>query len=260
MNEMAHLKQRKVVIILQARMGSSRLPGKPLKIVMGRPLLSYQIERLRRISSVDDIVIATSDLKTDQPIIDFCKAEHVHFFRGSESDVLDRYYQAAKKYNADVVVRVTGDCPIIDPSVVTQVISLYLKTSPPCDYVSNTLVHTFPRGLDVEVFSFSNLEKAAKAAHLAEEREHVTPYFYLHPEIFSLKNFACEKNLSHHRWTVDEKDDLDLITKILMELYPKKPSFEMNDVLELMQQHPDWMNINAHVQQKKLTIAEKKNF
>jgi len=237
-------------LILQARMGSTRLPGKILKPVLGKPLLSYQIERLRRAQLVDEIIVATTTSPLDDPLIELCKKEGIKFYRGSEEDVLDRYYQAAKAFHADVIIRVTGDCPLIDPQILDRVIQFYTDTTPSYDYVSNSLKLTFPRGLDVEVFSFKNLERASIEAKWSQEREHVSVYFYHHPELFSLGNVECETDLSRHRWTVDEEADLKLITLLLEELYPHHPTFGMSDVLKVLRQHPDWELINAHVKQK----------
>ena len=167
-------KKKRVVIILQARMSASRLPGKPLKKVLDRSLLSYQLERLRRVHSASEIVVATTTESQDDAIVSLCEAEKVAYFRGSSLDVLDRYYQAAKLFNADYIVRVTGDCPIIDPEIVDQVINEYLKQLPKYDYVSNSVIPTYPRGLDTEIFSFALLESAHKEGKLPQEREHVT--------------------------------------------------------------------------------------
>lgn len=245
-------KKKKCVIILQARMGATRLPGKPMKRVLGRPLLSFQLERLRRVKQADAIVVATTTKLQDDEIVDLCRKENIPVFRGSEEDVLERYYQTAKKYQADVIVRITGDCPLIDPSVVDQVIRYYLDHQPGCDYVSNSLTQTYPRGLDVEVFSLSALERAEREAKDAQEREHVTPYIYWHPEMFALGSVVQQDDQSHQRWTVDTSEDLMLVTKIIEALYPVNPAFTTQDVLNLLKTHPDWVALNAHIQQKKL--------
>jgi len=244
------VRKPRVVAILQARMGSTRLPGKVLNKVLDRPLLLYEIERLRRSHLIDEIVVATTTSQLDKQIVRFCEESHFPVFCGSEEDVLDRYYRAAKAFKADVVIRVTGDCPIIDPEVVDQVIAFYLEASPPFDYVSNTLQRTYPRGLDIEVFSFKGLERAAHETKLPYEREHVTPYFYQHPELFRLGNVACETDESRHRWTVDTAEDFELISRLLGELYPNNPEFRMADVLQVLKDHPDWVKINAHIEQK----------
>lgn len=241
-----------VAIILQARMGATRLPGKPLKTVMGKALLSYQLERLRKAETIDKIIVATTTDNDDNLIADLSHLENVLVYRGSCEDVLDRYYQAAKLYDVDVVVRITGDCPLIDPDVIDKVVTSFLKHQPRYDYMGNTLKLTYPRGLDVEVFSFAALEKAWKEAKLTYEREHVTPYFYQHPEIFSLENIECEKDLSKHRWTVDTEADFDLVSRIISALYPENPDFTTEDILSLLKHHPEWNAINAHINQKKL--------
>lgn len=249
-NRRSNSNKLKTVIIIQARMGSTRLPGKILKEVLEKPLLSYQIERLKRVTLADEIVLATTTNSLDQKVVDFCRQEQISFFRGSEDDVLSRYTEAAKHFDAKVVVRVSGDCPLIDPKIVDKVIGFYFQHYPTYHYVSNTLERTYPRGLDVEVFSLSALEQAAKASTRPEEREHVTPYIYRHPELFALANVAHSTNESHHRWTVDTEEDFQLIAKILKTLYPKNPDFTMDDILELLKKHPDWMLINAHIRQK----------
>lgn len=242
----------KTVILVQARMGSTRLPGKILKKVNKKPLLSYLIERLRQVTLADEIVIAATTNPLDQPIVNLCQHEHIPIFLGSEEDVLDRYVQAAKQFKADIIVRISSDCPVIDPKVIDDVIAFFLKNYPTYQYVSNTLKRTYPRGMDVEVFSCTALKEAAKRATLHEEREHVTPYLYRHPELFALANVEHRSDESRHRWTVDTQEDFDLISAILSSLYPLKNNFTMDDILELLKKHPDWININAHVQQKPL--------
>lgn len=242
----------RIILIVQARMGSSRLPGKILREVLDKPLLAYEIERLRCVSKADEVVIATTENPIDQAVVDFCHHEQVPIFRGSEEDVLDRYYCAAKAFNADVIVRVSGDCPLIDPNVVDQVIQYYLDHYPDYSYVSNTLERTFPRGMDVEVFTFDALMKAAKEASLPEEREHVTPYLYCHPDLFDIGSIVQVSDRSNNRWTVDTEEDFQLIDKIIRGLYPIKPNFTMEDILDILKIHPDWKAINAHIPQKPL--------
>lgn len=246
------IKKKNIVIILQARMGASRLPGKPLKKVLNKTLLSYQLERLGRVHFADKIVVATTINPQDNEIAALCEKEKISCYRGNEQDVLDRFYQAATLYKADIIVRVTGDCPLIDPEIVDQVIHYYTDARPKYDYVSNSLERTYPRGLDVEVFSFDLLKKAAKEATLEEEHEHVTPYFYTHPHLFSLGSVKQVENQSHHRWTVDTVEDLELIKKILTTLYPQNPLFNQEDVLRVLEKQPEWVKINAHIQQKPL--------
>ncbi|MBZ0104044.1 MAG: glycosyltransferase family protein [Sulfuricella denitrificans] len=239
-------------IIVQARMTSTRLPGKILKPVLGKPLLEYQLERIRRSELANDIVIATTTNKTDQPIVDWCNRCGVTCFRGPEHDVLARYHGAAALCHADTVVRVTSDCPLIDPAVIDKVIDYYLTHTAECDYASNCLERTYPRGMDVEVFSRRALDEAHSEARDALEREHVTPFIYGHPERYRLANITYPENQGHHRWTVDTQEDFELVGKILSSLYPDNPLFTLEDALELLRQHPDWASINAHIEQKKL--------
>lgn len=241
----------KTVIIVQARMTSSRLPGKILREVMGKPLLEFQFERLARIMGADALMIATTVNRSDDSIVDFCKTHKIPFFRGSEDDVLSRYYGAALQEQADVVVRITSDCPLIEPEVVDLVISEFGDGSL-YDYASNTLVRTYPRGLDCEVFSFAALKTAFQQADQRADREHVTPFLYSNPGRFRLRSVQFSKDLSNHRWTVDTPEDLILVRNILEAVYTVKPNFTMDDILRVLDCHPEWVSINAHVEQKKL--------
>lgn len=240
----------KTVIIVQARMTSTRLPGKVLKEVLGKPLLEYQIERLKRVRSADELVIATTVNETDEPIVALCRKLSVEAFRGSEDDVLERYYEAAKKYGADAVVRVTSDCPLIDPAVVDEVIRAFLDNQPTCDYVSNSLERTYPLGLGCELFSMSVLVEANREASRQPEREHVTPFIYHRPDRYNCLNVAYHEDQSRYRWTVDTAEDFELIRRLLEALYPQQPAFTLEDCLQLMAAHPDWAELNSHVKQK----------
>ena len=242
----------RVGIIVQARMTSTRLPGKVLMPVMGKPLLEYLIERLLRVRCADDIIIATTTNDTDQPIVDLAERLGIKVFRGSEEDVLSRYFGAAKENNLDVVVRITSDCPLIDPAVVDEVIGAYLENAENCDYVSNCLNRTFPRGMDTEAFSFELLKNVHFEARQPHEREHVTPYIYQNPQRFRLRNLAFIIDESRHRWTVDTPEDYALIRRIFEMLYPKNKAFGLEDVLAVMDVHPDWFELNARIEQKKL--------
>ncbi|WP_338751613.1 glycosyltransferase family protein [Bacillus sp. FJAT-52991] len=241
----------KIVAVIQARMGSTRLPGKILKKVMGKTLLEYQLERVKRSKLIDEIVVATTSKSSDDVIVNLCEELGIHTYRGSEDDVLSRYYEAATVYKADVVVRLTSDCPIIDPEVIDQVVRVYLNHQGAVDYVSNTLKRTFPRGMDTEVFSYQALEQAYQQANLYRDREHVTAYFYTNPEKYQLKNVKSSNNSSRHRWTVDTEEDFELITKIISNLYPLKSSFTLRDALDLLEEHKEWSKINEHIEQKK---------
>jgi spore coat polysaccharide biosynthesis protein SpsF len=243
----------RIVLLIQARMGSTRLPGKHFKEVLDRPLISFVVERLKRTKLVDQIVMATTLNPKDEKIVQFCQSIDLPFFRGSEHDVLDRYLQAAKSFNAEVIVRISGDCPLIDPAIVDEVIDCFLHHYPNCDYASNTLQRTFPRGMDAEVFSLKSLEKVAHDAKAPEEREHVTPFFYNHPELFKLKSVTKTPDDSRYRWTVDTEEDFLLIKTVLEDIYPRQPKFTCADLLQLFRYHPNWVEINAHIQQKPLT-------
>lgn len=242
----------KTSIIIQARMGSTRLPGKILKPILGRPLLSLLLERVRRVHAMHSLIIATTTKPEDDIFESFCKEENVAIFRGSEENVLNRYYQAALKSQAETIVRITSDCPLIDPAIIDQALLLYAVNSNCVDYVSNTLKRTFPRGMDVEVFSFEALKKAEEETKELFEKEHVTPYIYQHPDLFRLINFTHEPDLSNYRLTVDTNEDLMLITKIYEALYAKNRQFTMQDIIKNFDTHPEWININAHIKQKEV--------
>ena len=240
----------KVVIINQARMTSTRLPKKVLKQVLGKSLLEYQIERLQRVKLADQIVMATTINDTDQPIIDLCDRLSIPYYRGSEDDVLSRYHGAAIANQADVVVRVTSDCPLIDPQVIDQVIQFYLDAYPKYDYVSNCLGRTYPRGMDTEVFSFKSLDEAFYQATAQGDREHVTPFVHRQFNRYNLGQVNYFNNHSEHRWTVDTLEDFELIKRIIESLYPFKPKFSLQDCLELLLQNPQWSMINQYIDQK----------
>jgi spore coat polysaccharide biosynthesis protein SpsF len=238
-----------VLIIVQARMNSERLPGKVLKEVLGRPLLSYLLERLRAVPNTE-IIVATTTEPEDDAIASLCQQEKVKVFRGSQNDVLERYYKAATEHHGKVIIRVTGDCPCIDPKVIQQVIQFYLKND--FDYVSNTIEWTFPRGMDVEVFSYEVLEKVYQEAKTPPEREHVTLNIYTHPEKFTLGNYARTKDVSQYRLTVDTEEDFQLIKRMIENLYPDNPKYTLDDMIALLEKKPEWAQLNSHIKQKKI--------
>jgi spore coat polysaccharide biosynthesis protein SpsF len=238
-----------IVVIIQARLGSTRLPGKVLLPIGGRPMFSYQIERLRRCRRVDRIVVATTTQPADDALVNFCSSEGIDCTRGSESDVLSRYAQAAEAFGATVVVRITSDCPLLDPQLVDDAIDAF-GADGSVDYLSNMIAPSWPYGMAVEVMSRQALDEACSQAQDAAEREHVTPFIYWHPERYRLKSLTMQPDLSAHRWTVDTPEDFDLVSRILGELYPRHPDFSMNHVLELLAQNPTWEHINRHVPQK----------
>lgn len=241
----------KVAAIIQARMGSSRLAGKVLMKVLGRPLLAYQLERVGRSVNIDEILVATTDKAIDDDVALLCESLGIPYLRGSEDDVLERYYKTALQVKADAVVRLTGDCPLIDPQVIDKVIDYYLLHVHEFQYASNTLKRTFPRGMDAEVFSFQALKKAHRQATSSADREHVTRYIVNNPEAFKLFNVSYSEDCSFHRWTVDTHEDFTLIREIIEAIYPSNPHFSMEDIIHLFEENPDWQLINTQIQQKK---------
>lgn len=228
-------------------MASTRLPGKVLKKVVGKPLLELEIERLQRVKLKDEIIVATTSNPQDDPIVALCEKLKVLTFRGSENDVLSRYYEAAREFKSDIIVRVTADCPLIDPDITNQIIQKYLESSK--EYVSNTLIRTFPRGLDTEVFSFQCLEKVFNESKMPSEREHVTPYIYNNRDLFQCAGVESTVDCSRYRWTVDTPEDLELIKIIFEALYVKNPLFSTNDVCLMFDKHPEWLQVNKHIKQ-----------
>jgi spore coat polysaccharide biosynthesis protein SpsF len=239
----------KVVAIIQARMGSSRLPGKVLLDLHGETMLSRVVRRLRRARRIDQVIVATTTEPKDDALADFCRTHDVFCFRGSENDVLDRYAQAARATQADVVVRITSDCPLIDPGVVDEVTEYFLNSQPAVDYVSNVApVRTYPRGLDTEVFSREALERAHREASDASSREHVTAYIYRHPESFRIEGYRGVRDESAHRWTVDTPEDFALVEKIYAHFGGDE--FTWQEALALIERHPEWSRLNEHIEQK----------
>lgn len=242
----------KVVAIVQARMGSTRLQGKVMKEILSKPVILWDLDRISLSKLIDEVIVAIPYSKENDVIINTIKEynDKIIITRGSEDDVLDRYYQAAVQANADVVVRITSDCPLIDPVVIDNVIEQFLDGD--CDYCSNSLTRTYPRGLDTEVFSFKALEEAWNEANKDHEREHVTPYIIENPDKFKLLNVANDIDLSHLRWTLDTKEDFEFIKAVYKRIYPKKQLFLMDDVLELMDKEPELIDINRYIEQKVL--------
>lgn len=244
-------------IIVQARMGSSRLPGKVLRPIDGRPMLSFQMERIRRVKAADCVIVATSTVAADNAIEAWCAAEKVQCTRGAELDVLSRYAQASERCAASTVVRVTADCPLIDPDLIDMAIDVFHRSAERPDFVSNMLEPTWPYGMAVEVFSRACLSQANLEATDPEEREHVTPFVYRRPGRFRLKSLVMQPDLSRHRWTVDTREDFELVSRILTALYPRKPDFRLLDVLALLRENPTWEGINRHVPQRTVAPARK---
>lgn len=237
------------MIVVQARMRSTRLPGKVMMQVLERPLLAYLVERLRRVRFVQGICIATSQRSEDDVIAAFCDHEGLHCIRGSEEDVLSRYQAAVDAFGLEAVVRITGDCPLIDPSLIERGVVAFL-TNNSLDYLSNTLKRTFPRGMDFECIRAETLKTAYFEAISSSDREHVTSSIIAHPERFSLANITQVRDDSKYRLTVDTPEDFELVRRLIEALYRKMPEFALSDILKLLQAHPDWVELNAHVVQK----------
>jgi len=230
------------VAVVQARMGSARFPGKVLEDVAGHPMLWHVVHRLRKAKLVDKVVVATTDRPLDDPIVDFCQDDGLACFRGDESDVLDRFYQAAKAHHADVVIRITADCPLIDPAVVDRVVERFQQGD--CDYASNTSPYTYPDGLDTEVFSFAALERAWRDANKPSEREHVTPY--LRTQIFRNANVQSEIPVSpsQYRWTVDHPADLIFVRKVYA-AFSQNEDFGFREIFQFLKERPELTTIQA---------------
>jgi spore coat polysaccharide biosynthesis protein SpsF len=237
----------KVVAIIQARMGSTRLPGKVLKDLAGETVLARVLSRLRRAQQISELLVATTDRPADDAIVAECRRCSVPVSRGDQDDVLDRYYRAAQLDKAEIVVRITADCPLIDPAVSDKTIEAFLEARP--DYASNALVRTYPRGLDTEVMSFSALSRAWQEARQPYEREHVTPYIFEHPDKFKLLPVTGAADLSSHRWTVDTAEDLEFV-RAVYERLKANPEFSGRDVLDLLEGEPELVEINRSVMQK----------
>lgn len=222
--------------ILQARMSSSRLPGKVMKPLCGRPMIERQLERLRRCATLDRIVVATSLDGSDDPLAAHLEGIGIDVFRGSLNDVLDRYVGAARAFSVEgQVVRLTADCPLADPGVIDDCVRLQVELG--VDYCSNGRRRTYPHGLDVEAFSLEALEIAAREAADPYDREHVTPFIYRHPERFTLGELAQANDEGHLRWTVDTPEDFAFAEKVYEALYPTKPEFTSDDVRALPFRH-----------------------
>jgi spore coat polysaccharide biosynthesis protein SpsF (cytidylyltransferase family) len=234
------------VAIVQARVGSSRLPGKALLDIAGRPMIAHVLDRALDIAGVDAAVLATTVAPADDALMDFARRRDIPCTRGSEDDVLDRFHQAVSEHPADVIVRVTADCPLLDPRVSGLVLGEYLRRAGDVDYVSNVHPPTYPDGLDTEVLSREALERVWRDADRPSEREHVTSYIWRNAAAFRVANVATEPSRAHLRWTVDELADLEFVRAVYARLY-RGSIFGMEAVLELLAVEPDLIRINAGI-------------
>ena len=238
-------KSELIVAIIQARMGSTRLPGKVMKAILGTPMLFMQIERVQRAHSIDRLIVATSSEEGDDVLADECDRRRIAVYRGSSSDVLARYVKAAAALEPEAIVRLTGDCPLTDWTVIDTVVQTYQAGD--FQYVSNTVPPSYPDGLDVEVIDYRALQIADAEARFPLEREHVTTFIRRHPERFPSANVRAATDLSALRWTVDEPADFELVCAIYEALYPSGPAFETADILDYLERHPELSRLNAHI-------------
>lgn len=236
----------RVLTVVQARTGSTRLPGKVLRPVMGRPILSLMIERVLRSRLSGTVVVATTEEPDDDAIVGLCEREGWGVFRGSTNDVLDRHYQAAVRIGADIVVKIPSDCPLIDPNVIDIVLDQALTSG--ADFVSNLHPPTWPDGNDVEAMTMEALTAAWHDATRTLDREHTTPFLWEQPDVFTVENVTWDRDLSmSHRWVLDYPEDLAFITEVFEALYPNDPQFGVGDVLALLEERPGLGRINAHL-------------
>ena len=234
------------IAIIQARLGSSRLPGKVFLKLEGVTVLEHVVNRVKKSSLISGIFVATTISESDIALVKFCSEKNFRIFCGSENDVLDRFYQLAKLIKPDNIIRITSDCPMIDPTVIGQVIYKHIESK--SDYTTNTMPReTFPDGEDVEVFTFAALEKAWNEAKLLSEREHVTPYIRNHPELFKMTGIEYKEDLSGKRWTLDNSEDYEFISRVYNKLYSRNKYFGMSDIIEFLKKNPDLEKINIHI-------------
>jgi len=238
------LNKKKITVIIEARTGSSRLPNKVVAEIEGKPMIFYVIDRIKQIKSVEQIILATTQEENDKILTEIAKQNSIGSFVGDSIDVLDRDYQCALQNNADPIIRITGDCPLIDPDIVEEMLEFYLKNN--YDYVSNRINPKYPDGLDVEIYSFNTLQMAAQNAKWSSERELVTTYITKNPKNFKIFSYENQEDLSEYRWTVDEQKDLEFIRKIYSIMKPKT-NFSMKEIIEILSKNSELLKINAGI-------------
>ena len=242
------------IAVIQARLGSTRLPGKVLLNIESKPVLQHIVNRLRNVPAIEKVIVATSELKINNKITSYCEDNNIDFFVGNEQNVLDRFYNAAKIYHPKNVIRITGDCPLIDPQIIEKLILFYIKNK--YDYcgvatgagvADNEKILRFPDGLDAEIFKFSVLEKAYLNATRKIEKEHVTPYIWGNPSLFNLGVLESDIDFSHYRLTLDNIEDFNLINWIYTKLYNKNEFFNLNDIIQLIEKNKYKLETNKHL-------------
>lgn len=242
----------KIAAILQARMGSTRYPGKVLSAIAGKPLISHIIQRIRATEKINTLILATTKLPGDNELASFAKGNGILCYRGEVNDVLARFYGAATQYKVDIIIRICCDDPLIDHIMLNQLLDLHIKTH--SDYTSTSHVRTFPIGIEAEVFNYDVLEKAFSCANKEYEREHVTPYIYENPNLFKISFLEASGKLRRPdlRLTVDTQEDMKLVQEIFRNLYNGGRLFNAGDVIDLLDDHPELLLINKDITQKKL--------
>ena len=238
------MNKKKITVIIEARTGSTRLPNKVLAKIEDRPMIFYVINRAKKIKSVEQIVLSTTKEKDDQVLLEIAEKNGIIGFAGDTNDVLNRDYQCALQNNADPIIRITGDCPLIDPDIVEEMLEFYLKNN--YDYISNRINPKYPDGLDVEIYSFKTLQMAEQNAKWSSERELVTTYITKNPKIFKIFSYENQEDLSGHRWTVDEQNDLEFVRKIYSIMKPKT-NFSMNEIIEILLKNSELLKINSGI-------------
>lgn len=237
-------------VIIQARMGSTRLPGKVMKLLGNKPVLWHVIERIKYSELVNEIIIATTNSAHDKVIVDFCINNDIKYYCGSEEDVLDRYFNAAKKFQLDAVIRVTSDCPLIDPKVIDELVETFIENQHKAQYVTNSIIRSYPRGQECSIFSMNALKISWNEATEVHQREHVVLYIRENPKKFGVLNIENEKDLSNFRWTLDTEEDYLFLSEIYDNLYESNKIITTKAVLSLLERKPHLININNHIKQK----------
>ena len=237
-------KHEKVTCIIQARTRSERLPNKVLKEIEDTPMICHIINRIKRSRNVEQIILATTDKDSDKILLDIAEKFKIIGFAGDDDDVLERFFNAATSFSADPIVRITGDCPLVDPELLDIMIQIFLENK--YDYISNTIERTFPDGLDIEIFSFDALKKAHQQAKWSSEREHVTPFIVKNQDLFRVYNYRNKQDLSNLRWCVDEEDDLLMVKQIFHEMITEQ-FFSTADIIDLISKNPKIAEINKNI-------------
>ena len=235
------MNKKKITVIIEARTNSSRLPNKVIAKIEDKPMIFYVINRTKKIKSVEQVVLATTKEKNDQALLEIAEENGIIGFEGDTNDVLNRDYQCALKVSADPIIRITGDCPLLDPNVVENMLQFFLKNN--YDYVSNRITPTYPDGLDAEIYSFETLQKTAQKAKWSSERELVTTYITKNPKNFKIFNYEQKTDLSNLRWAIDQKEDLKFVREVYSKMKPKT-DFSMTEMLELISKNPYLSEIN----------------